>query len=309
MNKTLKTVIIIAVLAVICILATVAIFFVMNPLHPDVEIKSDDARVAENEILYVSSYNTAAPWGNLINGTYTTRRAHLFAQQINDSLPDSLGVQEMNSDWVEKMEELLPQYGYYGVKRGGDSSEDTSEMSGIFYLKNKFELLESDTFWISDTPERESRFDGAGCNRVCSYIILRNKATSVIYAHLNTHLDNVSVEAQALGGELICGKAADIADKYGDIAIVITGDFNQYSDGAACTAVMRDGFINASSVKENGDDTVTYNDWGEIKTGKPIDFIFVNENFLVQDYTVATNSNIKTYISDHYMITAQLEIK
>ena len=309
MNKALKTVIIIACLAVVCVLATVAMFFAMNPLHPDVEIKQDDARIAENEVLYVSCYNTAAPWGNLINGTYTTRRASLFAQQINDSLPDSLGVQEMNSDWVEKMEKFLPQYGYYGVKRGGDSSEDTSEMNGIFYLKNKYELLENDTFWISDTPERESRFDGAGCNRVCSYVVLQNKATGDIYAHLNTHLDNVSVEAQELGGRLICEKAADIAEKYGNIAIVITGDFNQYSDGAACTVVIDNGFENASSVKENADDTVTYNDWGRIETGKPIDFIFVNGNFEVQDYSVATNSKVETYISDHYMITAQLKIK
>ena len=309
MNKALKTVIIIAVLALVCILATVVIFFAINPLHPDVIIKSDDARVVENEVLYVSSYNTAAPWGNLINGTYTTRRANLFAQQINDSMPDSLGVQEMNSDWVKKMEELLPQYAYYGVKRGGDSSENTSEMSGIFYLKNKYELLESDTFWISDTPERESRFDGAGCNRVCSYIILQNKSTGDIYAHLNTHLDNVSVEAQELGGKLICERAADIAEKYGDIAIVITGDFNQYSDGAACSVVMDNGFVNASSVKENGDDTLTYNNWGEIENDKPIDFIFVNGNFEVQDYTVATTSNIETHISDHYMITARLKIK
>ncbi|MCH5191615.1 MAG: endonuclease/exonuclease/phosphatase family protein [Oscillospiraceae bacterium] len=309
MNKAFKIVIIAVSAAAVCALATVAMFFAMNPLHPNVEIKPDEARVAENEVLYVSSYNTAAPWGNLINGTHTTRRANLFAQQINDSLPDSLGVQEINSNWVEKMEELLPQYGYYGVKRGGDSSENTSEMSGIFYLKNKFELLESDTFWISDTPETESKFDGAGCNRVCSYVVLRNKTTGDTYAHLNTHLDNVSVEAQALGGELICEKAADIAEKYGDIAIVITGDFNQYSDGAACTAVMDGGFVNASEVMENGDNTVTYNDWGKIKTGKPIDFIFVNGNFKVQDYSVSTNSEVETYISDHYMITAELKIK
>lgn len=309
MNKALKATIIAVCAVAVCVLAAVALFFAVHPMHPDVEIKSDDARIAENEILYVSSYNTAAPWGNLINGTYTSRRACLFAQQINDSLPDSLGVQEINSDWVKKMKEFLPQYEYYGVKRGGDSSEDTSEMSGIFYLKNKFELLESDTFWISHTPEKESRFDGAGCNRVCSYVILKNKATGIVYAHLNTHLDNVSVEAQTLGGELICEKASDITEKYGDIAIVITGDFNQYSDGAACTVVLNNGFVNASMAMENGDDTVTYNDWGEIKTGKPIDFIFVNNGFEVQDYTVAVNSTVETYISDHYMITAQLGIK
>ena len=44
-------------------------------------------------------------------------------------MPDVLGVQELNSIWQGKMEELLPQYAYYGVKRGGDAKEETSEMT------------------------------------------------------------------------------------------------------------------------------------------------------------------------------------
>ncbi len=308
MNKKVKAIIISSVALVSALTIATGAFFCVYPMTPKVEIKSADERMNNNEKLLVASYNTAAPWGNLLKGTYTTRRSHLFAQQINNIMPDVLGVQEMNSFWVERMKTLLPQYEYYGVKRGGDDKESTSEMSGILYLKDKFELLESDTFWISLTPEKESRFEGAGCHRVCSYVVLKNKATNYVFAHLNTHLDNVSVEAQNLGGVLIAEKSEELKSKYGEIPIIITGDFNQFSDGASCKALEDKGFLNANKTIENGDALTTYISWDANENDRPIDFIFVNDKFTVNNYNVINETGTKTLISDHYMITAELGI-
>lgn len=304
MSKRVKAVIFVSVAVVTALGIATGVFFGIYPMPPEVQVKSAGERVSNTENLLVASYNTAAPWGNLLKGTYTTRRAHLFAQQINNTLPDVLGVQELNSFWAEKMETLLPQYDYYGVKRGGDDKEATSEMSGIFYLKDKFELLESDTFWISLTPEIESKFEDAACNRICSYVVLENKETGFLFAHLNTHLDHVSTEAQNLGGTLIAEKAEELKSKYGEIPTVITGDFNQYSDGQACKALETAGFKNVN----NGDSQFTYNDWGENEDDRPIDFIFVNNGFTYKNYKVHTEKMDNSYVSDHFMITAELEI-
>ena len=274
-----------------------------------VEIKSAEERVKDNENIVVASYNTTAPWGNTLQGTGSNKRLKLFAQQINDRLPDVLGVQELNNIWLEKLENYLPQYEYYGVLRGGDENEKKSEMNGIFYLKDKYELLESNTFWISETPEVESRFDGAGCNRTCSYIVLKNKSTGEIFAHFNTHLDNASVEAQNLGGTLIAEKTDEIISKYGNIPVVVTGDFNQYSDGEGCKALENKGFLNANKTVENGDNMLSYNGWTKETVGRPIDFIFVNSNFTVKAYTVVTETGARVNVSDHYMIEAILEIR
>lgn len=308
MNKKVKIIVLSSVALVSALGITVGAFFGTYPITPDVEIKSADERVNNNETLLVASYNTAAPWGNMLKGTYTTRRAHLFAQQINNTLPDVLGVQELNSFWQEKMAELLPQYGYYGVKRGGDDKEATSEMSGIFYLKDKFELLESDTFWISLTPETESRFEGAACHRICSYVVLKNKNTGYMFAHFNTHLDHVSTEAQNLGGNLIAEKAEELKSKYGEISTVITGDFNQYPDGLAVQALLQNGFVSACALSENGKTTPTYHGWGEDYYDAPIDFIFADESFNIKDYKVHNEKIDDSYVSDHFMITAEMEI-
>lgn len=272
------------------------------PMKPDVEIKSAQERIENNDNILVASYNTAAPWGNLLKGTYTTRRMHLWANQLNNTLPDSLGVQEINSFWVADLKELLPQYDYYGVKRGGDSNEEQSEMSGIFYLKDKYTLIESDTFWISETPDKESRFDGAGCHRVCSYVVLKNKSNGFTYIHLNTHFDNTSVEAQNLGGKLVSECAEKLTKKYDNAPVVITGDFNQYNDGEAVKLLDSKGYTNAS----NWDKTPTYHGWGEVEDIEPIDYIFT-KGFAPSDYKVHSKTNTETFISDHYMISATLK--
>ena len=308
MSKKIKTIILSSVALVSVLGIATGVFFGIYPMTPEVSVQSADRRVNDNYKLLVASYNTAAPWGNLLEGTYTTRRAHLFAQQINYTMPDILGVQELNSVWAEKMKELLPQYDYYGVKRGGDSNEETSEMSGIFYLKDKFDLLESNTFWISLTPETESKFEGAACHRICSYVVLKNKNTGVVFAHLNTHLDHVSTEAQNLGGKLVSEKAEELKNKYDNLSVVITGDFNQYSDGLAVQALLQNGFTNAYDTSKNSKTTATYHGWGENLNDGPIDFIFADDNFTVKDYAVHDEKWDNSYVSDHFMITAELEL-
>ena len=289
------------------IITAITVFF-SSLLGGDVAIKPADERLNDNENIIVASYNTAAPWGSVIKGTGSNKRAKLFAQQINDQMPDVLGVQEINSDWVKKMKEFLPQYDYYGVKRGGDENEKQSEMNGIFYLKDKFELLESNTFWISDTPDVESKYPDAGCYRICSYVILKNKATGKIFAHFNTHFDNTSEGAQKLGGELVSERAKDVALSYGDIPVVITGDFNQYSDAPGCLALEEKGYKNANKTVENGDNMVTYNGWTKETVGRPIDYIFVTEGVEVNTFRIIRNTAKDMYPSDHYPIIADIVI-
>lgn len=267
-------------------------------------------RVAETDKLCIASYNTASPWGNVLLGTSSARRAKLFSNELQKNAPDSIGVQEINSAWVKKLSEINPNYAYYGIPRDDISSEKQTEMSGIFYLKDKYELLESNTFWISETPEEMSIYPDAGCYRTCSYVVLKSKDTGFTYTHLNTHLDNVSTGAQNLGGKLIAQKAQELTEKYGDgMAIVITGDFNQNADGEACTVLLNNGFKNASEVNPDAATTPTYHDWGKISEGRPIDFIFYNGNLEAKSYTVHNERQGRSYTSDHWCISADFLIQ
>lgn len=273
------------------------------------QTESVRARLAENSASpVIATYNTAAPWGSLWKGTASGKRAPLFAKQMADIAPDSFGVQEINSDWVEKMETLLPDYAYYGVPRGGDKNEKTSEMSGIFYLREKYDLCESGTFWISDTPDTESKYPDAGCNRVCSYVVLKNRETGFTYAHFNTHLDNVSEDARTLGGQLILERAVQIGKKYGGtLPTVITGDFNQDASGTVCKALHDAGFVSAADSAGDGAHFASYHDWGQYTEGEPIDFIFSSVDGTAAAYTIHREKIDDTFVSDHYCVSARID--
>ena len=89
--------------------------------------------------------------------------------------------------------------------------------------------------------------------------------------------------------------------------MVITGDFNQYSDAPGCAALEENGFLNANKTVENGDNMLTYNGWTKDTVGRPIDYIFVNDDFSIENYEVVTDTGAKTNVSDHYMIKAILK--
>ena len=271
---------------------------------------TDSTPTFDNTRLRIASYNTAAPWGSFWQGTASGTRVKLFAEELKALAPDSMGVQEINSDWVGKLAESAPGYAYYGVKRGGDKNEKESEMSGIFYLKDKYDLLESDTFWISETPDVMSKYPGAGCNRVCSYVVLKNKQTGFTYAHLNTHLDNASEDARILGGKLVAQKAQDLNKKYGgSLTTIVTGDFNQYLTSTACAPLLDAGYKSASAVNPNAENMPTYHGWGEYTSGHPIDFIFYGGALRAQSFTIHNQKTGSSYTSDHWCISADFSIQ
>ena len=54
--------------------------------------------------------------------------------------------------------------------------------------------------------------------------------------------------------------------------------------------------------------TSTYHGWGKILEDKPIDFIFTSSDVTVKDYAVQDEKWDNSYVSDHFMITAEIEM-
>lgn len=242
--------------------------------------------------VHIVSFNVAAPWGNVLKGTSGSARVKRFAAYMNAVKPDSIGTQEMNSEWMEKLKELLTEYDSYGVQRGGDDNEKKSEMNSIFWLKDKYNCIDSGTFWLSDTPDVESKYEGAGCYRICSYVLLENRETGECYYHFNTHLDNASDEARVFGAQVINDKIFEkrVTSSRLIQGVVLTGDFNDYLDGPASSQLAEK--FNVQDADRN-----TYHDWGNITEGKPIDFIFTTGDIV--SYSILDDMQ-NGLVSDHY---------
>lgn len=249
--------------------------------YPADEVESDVAIV---------SFNVAAPWGSAIKNTSGSKRVTRFAVYMNAVKPDSIGTQEMNSEWMERLAELMPDYDSYGVVRGGDENEKKSEMNSVFWLKDRYDCIDKNTFWLSETPDEESKYEGAGCYRICSYVVLQNKESDLKYIHMNTHLDNASDEARVYGANVLMNKINELKEQYPDTPIVLSGDFNDYISGPASGVL-------AQSLDVHVGDTNTYHDWGKITEGEPIDFIFTSGS--ITDYQIL-NDTSNGLVSDHY---------
>lgn len=262
-------------------------------------------RTSENSVAAVS-FNCAAPWGSIINGTSSSARVKRFAAYMNAVRPDFIGTQEMNSAWLEKLGTLMTDYDAYGVKRGGDDGEKKSEMNAVFWLKDKYTSLDQGTFWLSETPQEESRYAGAGCNRICTWVLLANKESGVQYLHMNTHLDNVSEEAQSFGAQIILSQMETLTERYPQASVILTGDFNETRGMTAynnVAAVLTDSLSAANSDEITG----TYQDWGDQENAEPIDFIFSSSSLQPVKYAVLDDIS-NGYVSDHYGVYTEFAL-
>ncbi len=254
------------------------------------------------------TFNVASVFGTSFEDTDSMARCIRFANYMNSVKPDLIGTQEMNSYWLDELKTELKDYESYAVKRGGDSEEKNSEMNAVFWNKSKFSLLDKNTIWLSETPNKESKYTyldengnkaEAGCNRICTYVMLSENETGKALVFLNTHLDNASEQASNFGANVVCQKVDELKNEYGkNVRIVLTGDFNSTMDGEAYKTVAK----TLNDCTDSAKQTATYQEWGYCYTGdEPIDFIFTSGT--ASNYTVLNDLN-GGYISDHYGVFA-----
>ena len=293
--------------AVACVILMLTSFALPKPSQSirDIPKNSNSLRIV--------SFNLASPWGTGIDDTSSENRVQRFADYMKAANPDIIGTQELNSEWLDKLGKLLPEYESYAVKRGGDSEEKTSEMNGIFWKKDAFTAMETNTFWLSQTPKEESRFiftdengetEEAGCNRICSYAILMDNQKN-LYAVFNTHLDNSSEKARNYGVTLIMQAVNYVKAHHGDkTKIILTGDFNQTSDSEVYKTITKS---LTDSQLTNNELKATYQEWGYRDTGTlPIDFIFVSNRVKVSSCGYLDDLS-EGYVSDHYGIYSDIQ--
>ena len=221
---------------------------------------------------------------------------------------DSMGFQEANVHWMELLNNGLEEYACVGVGReNGTNDENSGEASPIFYLKDKYELVDSGTFWLSDTPDVPSIGWDAAYRRVCTWAVLRNKKTGETYAHVNTHLDHVGTTARTRGMQMVIEKIKEF-----NVPVVCTGDFKTAENSGIYNQMLASGFMNdtkklADVVLNPGATMANYNVNANLDSGAAIDFIFAaQDSFQVQTYKVLRDRVNNKFISDHLGVYAEL---
>ena len=233
-------------------------------------------------------------------------RSKIVTAIIDQYSPDSLGVQEATGKWMDILTEALgSKYSY--VTQARDTKGYHTEHNPVFYLKDKFNLIDSGTIWLSETPKVPfSKSYDTNCTRIATWATLENKATGEKYTHLNTHLDHILESTRVAQVNVLLTKLAEL-QKYGKV--VCTGDFNTEPTSEVYSKMTK--LINDSkAIAENSDDGITFHGYGhpeEEATG-PIDYIFVTDDTAVKTHKIIRNTAKGMYPSDHYPIVADIVI-
>lgn len=264
---------------------------------------SDNEGPREATTLKVMSYNLRYGDNGLLVED-NTRKTPLIAS-IKQHKPDFLGVQEANEPWMQILPEALSDYAYVGV--GRDDGKAAGEHAAIFYRKDKYDVLESGTFWLSDTPEEPSYGWGANHRRICTWAYFRNLKTGEIIAHFNTHLDHQVEEARVNGVALILDRL-----QRSPYPVVLSGDFNFLEGTNQYKVIESADMLDTKHTAAISEPYGTFNFFKENDRDYNIviDIIFSQKDeFSVKSYRVDHSAEFNGLpVSDHYPVIAELEL-
>lgn len=248
--------------------------------------------VYSEEPLKVMSYNvyTNSPDRIRVKKAYNN---------IDSYDPDVIGVQEFNYSWsvvLDMVSDFYDTYEMVGEPRLEPSDKsNNNEYSAIFYKKDKFDLIETDTYWLSPTPDKVSKFDETEYYRIMTYAVLERKSDGARFVHFNTHLatDKTSRHKQI---EVLLALAGNVLEKHGELPHYFTGDFNMTPQDAGYGKMLDWLLEDTRQMIEPVDTRAT--------CGKSIiDYCFVSKgDFTVEKFDVGYGLEG----SDHYLVYSEL---
>jgi endonuclease/exonuclease/phosphatase family metal-dependent hydrolase len=278
------------------------LFFLMllGALVTEVATSQNKGCVADGEVRVIS-YNirlgTAQDGGN----SWEYRRdatLRLFEQET----PCVVGVQEALDFQVAYIEQHLPQYEHVGV--GRDDGKHQGEIMAIFFLRDRYDLLEHGDFWLSETPDQVSRgWDGA-CNRTVTWVKLQEKSTGKVFYYFNTHLDHKGRVARREGVKLLVERVRSIAGNKS--CCIVGGDLNSTIQDKIFAPLLS--YMTSARNAPISDDKGSYNGWGQAPNSMLIDHLFVRNIKLLSFCTLDGDYGVN-YISDHYPIEVEGKLK
>ena len=257
----------------------------------------------------VMTFNIRA--NNILEGLnkWPLRKQVIF-DIFNDNRADVIGLQEVLYAQLQDVKLVLKQYGYYAV--GRSDGLQGGESCPIFYRKDRFTLLDSGTFWFSDTPSVSGTKDwGNIVPRICSWVYLREKGQNAGFYVYNLHLACTSQNSREKSVRLL---AKQVAERKTRDKFVVIGDFNMELHNPAMKYLMKFGYqtpypkmVDAwMSVHPGQSDVSTSRGIGGWVSGPKIDHIQMCENAKALEVTIDSRRLNDRYASDHFPVVAKI---
>ncbi len=247
-------------------------------------------------------------------------RQPLLIDCLKKYQPDIFGLQEAMDFQVDSIQAAFPQWKHIGVGRyynvevpdrpqesmGGESCQ-------IFYNSTKFKIIDSGTFWHSDTPDvPASRTWGNYLPRITTWGKFKSNTNNKTFVVMNTHFHS--------GEPYVSNTTALMMRKWREIAgqtpTILMGDFNMGPNsethelfcGKTGNADDRGNFVDCWQKLGNSEENAgTGHSFTGKKSQKRIDWILVTPDFNVNDIEIIYDNENGRYPSDHFPVQAELK--
>jgi endonuclease/exonuclease/phosphatase family metal-dependent hydrolase len=231
------------------------------------------------------------------------KRRDEVARLLRDHDPDVVGLQEALRNQLDDLAKGLPGYGEIGV--GRDDGKHKGEYAAILYRKERFKVMDSGTFWLSDTPEvAGSKSWGNNVVRICTWARLED-TSGERFTVFNVHLDHESQPSRERSGALLAERVRRV-----DGTVIVTGDFNAGESNPAVQRMRDAGLVDSFRVvRADEGEPATFNGFGRAKgSSEKIDYIWVQRSAKVSDAGIDRREKDGRFPSDHFAVWAKIEV-
>ena len=245
------------------------------------------------------------------------RRRDLLFEVIRSENADILGLQEALRFQIDEILAAAPDYAFVGV--GRDDGRSAGEYSAILYRRARLSIIDSGTFWFSDTPEQPGSMTwGNRITRICTWARVRERSGDSFYVY-NLHLDHESQPSRERSVQLLARRIRSRAAP--DDPVIVTGDFNVDEQNPAMRWLLGNeatlagettaGIRLADTFRALHPDARgagTFNDFktGQIEESK-IDYVLTDGGFVAHEARIVHTSRDGRYPSDHFPVVASVE--
>ncbi|TLP80321.1 endonuclease/exonuclease/phosphatase family protein [Maribacter sp. ACAM166] len=234
-------------------------------------------------------------------------RKDAMVELLQHYQPGIIGMQEVLHGQLRYVVEHLPHFTFTGV--GREDGKEKGEYSPILFDTTNYKLVESETFWLSETPDKISVGWDAALERICTYALFEDTYTQKQFWVFNTHFDHMGRRAREKSAELIVSKIKKLnTDK---LPVVLMGDLNLRPEETPIQ-FLKKALNDAQMVTQQAfyGPTGTFNGFEHDRVlSDRIDYIFV-ENFEVQAYIhIDDRMENNKHISDHLPVLTKLYIE
>lgn len=230
-------------------------------------------------------------------------RKPFIQEKLEHENADVICFQEVLPEALDWLKQILCAYSVVGCGRDQNLGD---EATAIAYKKKRFNLIQMDTFWLSNTPTIPgSRYENQSiCPRTCTVVLLQDMETDLIFRVYNTHQDHEGVEARICGSRQMIRRMKE-ETLFKEAPAVLMGDFNACPTEESIKICTEEGGLEDFTKELKG----SFHEFGKLKTTEKIDYIFGSSQLYCNRCGLWEDSRDGLYLSDHYPVYAEIDVK